>query len=225
VDTVEKPALKPTQEKFLAGMLEGRPFSDLCRELDMTKQNGALLITQLRQLGLVLTRPGRKHRRVTIPSGKAGAIIWWDAKQEDALDPRKPGPERWWVYTTAIPRYERADVKPLQWVVVVTAPWGQFTFTASDRERLSYRHVHKVLTRALLDHFPTKSIPRDWDGTVRTVTEMVADAMGVQAVLPVEFTQVTDITEVEDHGGQQDDGDDGDHGFGFGADDDAATGG
>ena len=201
MDTVEQkaPGLKPTQERFLGAILAGTAFTDACREMEMTKANGALLLERLRELGLIVTRPSRMHRRRAIDPGKSGSMIWWDAKQEDQLDPRAPGPARWWVFATPIPRFERADLKPDTWAVVVTAPWGQFAFTASDRERLSYMAVAAEMAHAI----PGDDVPADWKGTVRIVTEMVADAMGVEAILPAEFIQ----QEVQDDGG--DDGEDG----------------
>jgi hypothetical protein len=200
VDTVES-VLKPTQQKFLTGMLEGKPFSDLCRDLEMTKANGALLIKQLKDLGLVSMEPSRRHKRATIDPGKSGAVIWWDQQQEEKLDPRKPGPARWWVFATPIPRYERADVKPDRWAVVVTSPWEQFAFTLSDRERVSFNQVEKILAgTASADHIPASPNAEVWSDTVRTVTEMVADAMGIQAVLPERFIRM----EEEDDGGDED---------------------
>lgn len=207
MDTVEQ-VLKPSQEKFLTKILAGVSFTDACRELGMTKANGALLLEQLRRVGLIVTAPSRKHRRRTIDPGRSGAVIWWDSEQEDSLDPRSPGPGRWWVFATPIPRFERADLKPDTWAVVVTAPWGQFAFTVSDRERLSYLRVFAKMHDAYGGE--RGGVPEGWEGTVRTVTEMVADAMGVQAVLPVEFIQ----QEVDDDGGDDSeaDGPDGQHG-------------
>jgi hypothetical protein len=211
VDTgAEKPVLRASQQRFLDGMLQGMPFSELCRALEMTKANGALIVKQLRALGLVSYEPTRRYKRVTIDPGKSGAVVWWDQAQEDALDPRRPGPQRWWVFATPIPRYERADIKPDTWAVVVTAPWGQFAFTVSDRERLSFRRIYDVMYAAY--DGARGGVPEGWDGTVRTVTEMVADAMGIQAVLPVQFIR----QEEEDDGGDDSEGaaDDGPDGRG-----------
>lgn len=191
--------LKPSQQRFLDGMLDGAGFTELCADLSMTKQNGALLVKQLATLGLVTSEPAHAHRRATIDPGKSGAVVWWDQQQPDELDPRKPGPARWWVFATPVPRYERADLKPDRWAVVVTAPWGQLAFTVSDRERLSFTRVRAEMTRAWKEQLRMGRVPTDWDGTVRTVTEMVADAMGVQAVLPVQFIR----QEAKNDGGDQ----------------------
>lgn len=158
------------------------------------------------------------RRRVVSELDKAGAVLWWDYPVESVpgpkrLDPRYTGPGRWTVCAMPIPRHERADLRPDRWVCAVTAPWGSFAFIASDRDRLSYDLVNDEMTMA---HAAVSAdLPEDWATTVRIVTESVADAMGVESVLPVEFIreQEADV-----------DGDDTSDGEG-GGDGDAAAGG
>lgn len=214
---VDMPDLKPTQKKFLAGLLAGKGFTELTRELEQTKANGALLLEQLKARGLIVSEPSMPNRRrVVTELDKAGAVLWFDYPTSDVpgpkrLDPRYTGKGRWSVVAMPIPRHERADLRPDRWMVAVTAPWGSFAFIASDRDRLSYNLVHDVMHDAYGGALG--GVPEDWDATVRVVTESVADAMGVQAVLPVEFIR----QEAEDDGGNTEPG--------GGAEDAGATGG
>lgn len=205
MDTVDKQAgLKPTQEKFLAGLLAGKGFNDLIRELGMTRANGALLLEKLRDRGLIVHQPSMPNRRRVVSElDKAGAVLWFDYPLKDVpdakrLDPRYTGPGRWAVVAMPIPRHERADLRPDRWMVAVTgpAPFGEFAFIASDRDRLSYNLVDRELWRAY--GAAGRKVPAGWSTTVRIVTESVADAMGVQVVLPVEFIR---DQEAEDDGG------------------------
>lgn len=210
------PKLKDSQARFLEGMLASTGFTELCRQLGMTKANGALLVGKLRKRGLIVSAPSQpSRRRVVADLDVAGAVVWWDHPQsvvpEDRrLDPRYTGPGRWVVVAVPIPRHERADLKPDRWMVAVTAPWGEFVFLASDRERLSFRRVEAEMHRAY--DTDRGGVPEDWSTTVRIVTEMAADAMGVQAVLPEQFIRM----EEETSGGEDDHGTDGDAAGGSG---------
>lgn len=209
------PKLKDSQARFLEGMLASTGFTELCRQLGMTKANGALLLGKLHKRGLIVSVPSiPNRRRVVADLDVAGAVVWWDHPQsvvpeDKRLDPRYSGPGRWSVVALPVPRHERADLKTDRWVVAVTAPQSEFAFIASDRERLSYRKVWDEMHRAYHAEFPALE---DFAGTVRIVTEMVADAVGVQAVLPTQFIQA----EEETSGGEDDHGTDGDAAGGSG---------
>lgn len=198
--------LKDSQERFLEGMLASTSFTELCRQLNMTKANGALLIRKLWKRGLIVGAPSMpSRRRVVSELDTAGAVVWWDhpiseVPEDKRLNPRYTGPGRWSVVALPIPRHERADLKSDRWMVAVTAPWGEFVFIASDRERLSFRKVWDEMIHAY--DTDRAGVPEDWSTTVRIVTEMVADAMGVQAVLPAQFIRA----EEEVDGGEDDPG-------------------
>lgn len=204
--------LTETQEHFLLGTLGGVGFEKVCANLGMTNANGGLILSALRQRGLVVGEPAHKHRRRQI-AGNTGAVVWWTFGDPDNLDPRKPVPGRWFVYTTPVPRFERADLKPDTVLAMIAAPWGRVSMLLSNRERLSYVKVEagiRTLTEPDLATWREHNLGSvDWSDTVRVVTEMLADAIGVEAVLPVAFIQ-----DEEENGGGDDSDSEADAGAG-----------
>jgi hypothetical protein len=163
--------LTAKQALFLDMLLRGVPFTEACKQLGIFKQHGTILLGHLREHGLVVAEPSVPHQMKLVDPKKDAAAVWWE-------DPHTG--EEWVVTAVPVGRYERADLAPNRHVVLVQAgSRGEFALHFTNRARVRYPLVEQRLEREGIEMS---------DGQIRLLTETIAYAIGVEAVLPAWFT-------------------------------------